>query len=63
MMAELEKVVSGHQCRRTKFEMEKALYHKFDVRKRERTAGIGTEKRDWMVGLDQFLDHLSMRTH
>ena len=59
-MADLEKVVSGHHCRRTKFEMEKALYHKFDVRKRERKTG---RSNDWLVGLDQFLDHLSMRTH
>ena len=61
MLVDIEKVVSGHQCRRTKFEMQKALYHKFDVRKKERP-GTALKNNDWLVGLDKFLDQLSMST-
>ena len=57
--SEIEKVVSGHQCKRTKHQLQKALYHSFDVHKKERFGGVVSRDNSWLVELDEFLERMN----
>lgn len=55
MNCKFEEIALKDECRRTKYELQNALFTKFDVRK-GRNTDESNEDRYWMAKLDNFLE-------